>query len=153
MANHTYRKGDKVYARGRGGVRSEHVGVVTHVDEGGDAYVEFRDGWQGGHDGNLNDGATNRWFFSSDELRLVAPATERCGTGPIRTITRREIVPGSVVDFVSGAFLSPTAVRPDGTIAFDIHGGFDAESLREAAHLFNQIAEVLDERAAMGEAA
>mgnify|MGYP006370653593 CR=1 FL=1 len=60
----------------------------------------------------------------------------------IRTITRREVVPGQygIVEVGVGATVGVT---------FDPH---TANDLREAAHLFLQIAEVLDEQAAQAPA-
>ncbi|MBZ9984905.1 hypothetical protein LB521_27615 [Mesorhizobium sp. BR-1-1-8] len=56
--------------------------------------------------------------------------------GPVRTVTRREIVPGFYGDVEIGEV----------DIKYDAY--FDAESLRDAAHLFNQLAEVLAENGA-----
>jgi hypothetical protein len=74
---------------------------------------------------------TGTWS-SEEELELVKPAS------PIRTVTRREIVPGVYgvvsVDSVYGreASISMTTIC-------------DASDLREAARLFNEIADVLEE--------
>jgi len=69
--------------------------------------------------------------------------------GPIRTVTRREIVPGVYGRFeVTGTYMknrvtldfAPASVGTSVPIV-----GMDADELREAAHLFNQLAEALAE--------
>lgn len=73
-------------------------------------------------------------FHKFANIELVA-------SGPIRTVTRREIVPGEYgkvfVDAVDG----------DGIRARLCRSLIDASELREAAHIFNQIAEALEENA------
>lgn len=72
---------------------------------------------------------TGSWS-SEEELELVKSAS------PIRTVTRREIVPGRY---------GMVAVLPDRTVHVSC---FDAQSpseLRAAARIFNEIAEVLEE--------
>ena len=68
---------------------------------------------------------------------------------PIRTVTRREVVPGVYGRFeVTGTYMknrvtldfAPSSVGTSVPIV-----GMNAEELREAAHLFNQIAEALAE--------
>lgn len=57
---------------------------------------------------------------------------------PIRTITRREIVPG----VYGRVYVGPVE---KGEISTEIQGGYMSPSeLRESAHLFNQLAEYLD---------
>lgn len=63
-------------------------------------------------------------------------------TGPIRTITRREIVPGQWGNINVNCVV-------DGNVFINVrddfgHVAFNAEQLREAAHLFNQLAEFLE---------
>ena len=81
-----------------------------------------------------DDGGSTSNGWCSD--RFVLAAT----TGPIRTVTRREIVPG-----VYGR----VSVHDDYSVGFstELDGRDAADELREAAHLFNQIAEVLEEQA------
>ncbi len=67
-------------------------------------------------------------------------------TGPIRTITRREIVPGQygcikVESKPDGGYLHVRLVAED----CDLKTWYNAEQLREAAHILNQLAEALDQ--------
>lgn len=67
---------------------------------------------------------------------------------PIRTVTRREIVPGVYGEVE----VEKHDTFPESILIkiCDVRGAFhtmDADELREAAHLFNQIAEVLEENA------
>lgn len=65
-------------------------------------------------------------------------------SSPIRTVTRREIVP-SYIDLPCGVEMH---VEPAGSNGAEIHlehGRLDAASLREAARIFNEIAEVLED--------
>lgn len=82
-------------------------------------------------------------------LRPVAAATERKqDSGPIRT--RREIVPG-----VYGC-RGEIAVSKAGTctmVKIAIDASMSKKHLREAAHLFNQLAEVLEEQQGVAHAA
>lgn len=90
-------------------------------------------------------------YAQDDDLRPVAAATERKqDSGPIRTVTRREIVPGvygSRGEIVLGKAGTCTMVK----IAID--ASMSKKHLREAAHLFNQIAEVLEEQQGVAHAA
>lgn len=62
---------------------------------------------------------------------------------PIRTVTRREIVPGTYNGVViAGVGVSNKRVSVGMDTLFR-----NTDELREAAHLFNQIAEVLEENA------
>lgn len=70
-----------------------------------------------------------RGGFNENELRLVC--------SPIRSVTRREIVPGRY---------GIVTLWPDGDVAVRCDKHSPSE-LREAAHIFNQIAEVLEENA------
>jgi hypothetical protein len=75
------------------------------------------------------------WVIRSDDIEHVT-------TSPIRTVTRREIVPG-----VYGA-RGEVTVGKAGTstmVKITIDSPMSKNHLREAAHLFNQIAEVLEE--------
>jgi hypothetical protein len=79
------------------------------------------------------------WFFHEDEIELVT-ATVTPPASPVRTVTRREIVDGNyngVEISVGGVPWGKKRVRFDATA--------DAQSLREAARIFNEIADVLDE--------
>lgn len=79
-------------------------------------------------------GAPNGWC--SDKFILAT------SHGPIRTITRREIVPGVYggvsVDCYHAATGRPPVIRYEADAR--------ADSLREAAALFTQLAEVLEEQ-------
>lgn len=84
----------------------------------------------------LDNGQRDGCYFP-DTFDLVAPAT----SGPIRTVTRREIVPGTYgVVSVDGAYSHEVSISLT-TIC-------GPDDLREAAHIFNQIAEVLEEQEA-----
>lgn len=74
--------------------------------------------------------------FNENELRLVS--------SPVRTVTRREIVPGGYGIVSVGRTAASFKKVPVG-IEYLFYG---AAELREAAHLFTQIAEVLEEQAA-----
>lgn len=70
------------------------------------------------------------WIVRSDDIEPV-------NSSPIRTVTRREIVPGSY-----------GAVEVDDEFARAViwmYGDNAADKFREAAHLFNQLAEVLED--------
>lgn len=60
--------------------------------------------------------------------------------GPIRTVTRREIVPGVYVS----TKVAVGDVANGSKVWIDVSDNMTAEELREAAHLFNQLAEVLE---------
>lgn len=80
------------------------------------------------------------WVIRSDDIEPVSE-------GPIRTVSRREIVPGvygsiyvggvQYKDVVALQFFERDPKAPMNLLT--------SASLREAAHLFNQLAEVLDE--------
>ena len=76
-------------------------------------------------------------------------ALELVNEGPIRTVTRREIVPGVYgrlevcVPYLDSC-MSVLLVDRGGN-RHDQINYLDATELREAAHLFNQLAEVLEE--------
>lgn len=79
------------------------------------------------------------WIIRSDDIEAIEQ-------GPIRTVTRREIVSG-VYGRIS---IEHTPVGSDGTkrVAMRFYAApapLDAEELREAAHLFTQLAEVLED--------
>lgn len=61
-------------------------------------------------------------------------------TSPIRTVTRREILPG-----VYGKVCVNEKGDGTGLDYIEMLGTLDANELREAAHILNQIAEVLEE--------
>lgn len=68
------------------------------------------------------------------------------GASPIRTVTRREIVPGVYRDVQIHEYFG-------NSVGVEYDGDGTVESLREAARIFNEIAEVLEENAASGKAA
>ena len=72
--------------------------------------------------------------FFARRFRLI----DRGAASPIRTVTRREIVSGiyGIVSIAPGA--KRVAMVPKAR-------AYTAEEYREAAHLFNQLAEVLEE--------
>lgn len=76
---------------------------------------------------------SNGYRWKESELELI-PAS------PIRTVSRREIVPGVYGATEVGDEFVRTTVW--------LYGDTTADDLREAAHLFNQLAEVLEENAA-----
>lgn len=84
-------------------------------------------------------GCPNGWGM--DYFELVQPAAPSA----IRTVTRREIVRG-----VYGAVRLTGEMADDGSTCVCIDNEFmTPDELREAAHLFNQLAEVLEENAAL----
>lgn len=88
-------------------------------------------------------------YAQDDDLRPVAAATGINTTNdssPIRTVTRREIVPGTYGPVNVGS-------QAGDAVWVVIDGSRNAAELREAAHLFNQIAEVLEEQAGQANAA
>ena len=86
-------------------------------------------------------GEPNGWM--KKYFRLVNRSSE----GPIRTVTRREIVPGTygVVEvnnhdtYPNWALVRVCGVR-------GVHRELNADELREAAHTFNQLAEALEDK-------
>lgn len=69
------------------------------------------------------------------ERKYIKPAQE----GPVRSVTRREIVPG--------AYGQVSVISADrGRVEIFIDATSTADQLREAAHLFNQLAEALDDK-------
>lgn len=92
---------------------SQHT--VTRVDKYGMVYVSFP------RYGELS--------YKAEYFELITPATP----SPVRTVTRREIVPGTY-DIIN--------VFPDGRV--DANCNTPAE-MREAARIFNEIADALDE--------
>lgn len=101
--------------------------------------VEFESDVGFGHDGN---GVAERkldtkrgWWCGENELTKLQGGYATA----IRTVTRREIVPGTYgivqIDDLDGLAVHLNAGMPK------------ADDLREAAHLFNQLAEVLEENA------
>lgn len=64
---------------------------------------------------------------------------EHAHASPIRTVTRREIVPG--------AYGQVSVFEADrGRVEIFIDATSTADQLREAAHLFNQLAEALEDK-------
>lgn len=66
--------------------------------------------------------------------------------GPVRTVTRREIVPGTygkifINDYNESANTVSLNVKDDFGCVY-----FNAEELREAAHILNQLAEALEDK-------
>ena len=117
MAKHEFKVGDRVRNKD-GSAFSNGDHIVTVTNNKGYGGVWFKE---------------TGTYTSASLIELANPAPPT-----IRTITRREVVPGQygIVEVGVGATVGVT---------FDPH---TANDLREAAHLFLQIAEVLDEQAA-----
>lgn len=74
------------------------------------------------------------WLIRSDDIELV-------NDGPVREVTRREIVPG-----VYGRVVVESCEDCEVAVSFtDESRWLNADELREAAHLFNQLAEALED--------
>lgn len=89
---------------------------------------------------------TGKWA-RAQSIEHASPATS-----PVRTVTRREIVPGTYGRIVVTGTYKESRVTLNWEGSSSIHTaveivGLDAEELREAAHLFSQLAEVLEENA------
>lgn len=82
----------------------------------------------------VNDDKGDRWYLSKDEYVSVDDS------GPIRTVTHRQIVPG-----VYGKVCVNEKGDGTGLDYIQMLPSIDATELREAAHILNQIAEVLEE--------
>lgn len=87
-------------------------------------------------------GRGNRHGGLDTENDIISEWATGTKEGPIREVRRREIVPGQWGN------INISHVQ-DGTIFINVrddfgHVSFDAEQLREAAHLFNQLAEYLE---------
>lgn len=76
----------------------------------------------------------SRGLLYNKEIELAAPS-------PVRAVTRREIVPGDY----SGVRIEPPLNRQAARISFCSHA--TATELRQAARIFNEIADVLEENA------
>lgn len=81
------------------------------------------------------------------DLDLIAEWPDE-QTGPVRTVTRREIVPGTYGRVRVWADMPSSCVRlglgdPSGVNCYD----FTADELRSMAMIFSQLAEALDENA------
>lgn len=112
-----FKKGDKVEVRNYPAKHWLGCGVVDEADYGS-IVVNFDDGRRGGFD--------EEFVFPSDS--------------PVRTVTRREIVPGAY-----------GAVSVDDDFARTVVWLYDDEavaSLRSAARIFNEIADVIEEQSA-----
>lgn len=107
------------------------VGPMEYEDSGDDQP------WTDGMRYYCEDG---KWSNSETEKDLISEWQE----GPIREVRRREIVPGVYGDVKVNIY--------DGTrLDIFLEKRFmNAEQLREAAHLFNQLAEVLEEQEGEG---
>ena len=117
MAKHEFKVGDRVRNKdGSAFSNGDHIVTVTNNKGYGGVWLK-----------------ETETYTSASLIELANPAPPT-----IRTITRREVVPGQygIVEVGVGATVGVT---------FDPH---TANDLREAAHLFLQIAEVLDEQAA-----
>lgn len=80
------------------------------------------------------------WIWRDDQIELIG------NESPIRTVTRREIVPGTygkifINDYNESANTVSLNVKDDFGCVY-----FNAEELREAAHLFSQLAEALEDK-------
>lgn len=106
------------------------------------------------YDVRHDDGAMHAYFtddqggchsWTADTMRL--DGWEQVVDGPVRTVTRREIIPGRYGMVEVGH----TEKHGDNRVAVRVANRIasmrvsTAEDLREAAHLFNQLAEVLEE--------
>lgn len=100
--------------------------------------------WYGIRDDGISDfyrhnGTWDPSPFMESHHDLISEWPSETDQGPIRTITRREIVPGVYgIVRISGSGKS---------IDVDMeHNGLTVEQAREAAHLFVQIAEFLEDK-------
>lgn len=88
----------------------------------------------------------------AEDIELIQPTAS--ASPAIRTVTRREIVPGVYgrveifQSYADGDVLLKVEDASRGIAYIDGHY-LNASELRETAHLFNQIAEVLEENAAL----
>lgn len=87
------------------------------------------------------------WLVRSDDIELLPVAPQQAG--PVRTVTRREIVPGVYgrvcvekgrLPFMASACLVDRSNKKHSEVNY-----LDASELREAARIFNEIADVLEE--------
>jgi hypothetical protein len=124
-----FKVGDRVRINDKffGAAKTGATAVVEGFDDVWMCVKWVRDGMDGGQmDGH----------YYESEFELVSPS-------PIRTATRREIVPGTYGDW--------SIAVEDGELYIEFTGDEEkpdtAEQLREAANLFNQLAEVLEENA------
>lgn len=87
------------------------------------------------------------WLVRSDDIELLPAAPQQAG--PVRTVTRREIVPGVYgrvcvekgrLPFMASACLVDRSNKKHSEVNY-----LDASELREAARIFNEIADVLEE--------
>jgi hypothetical protein len=108
----------KVGDRVRGG-ESDATVIETRHDG------NFRVRWDHNNDEGGFDGTV---FWPGDGFSLVTPS-------PVRTVTRREIMPGAY---------GPVAIYKDYSATV---GALNAAVAREAARIFNEIADALDEGA------
>lgn len=124
-------------------VRMHGYGIGAIVREIDPAYclpylIEFESDVPFGHDGNAISrvkikSCRGYWCAENELYKVSDDATV------VRTVTRREIVPGT--------YGVVSVSLPCGLPRVDVGGALNAEQLREAAHLFNQIAEVIEENA------
>lgn len=109
----------------------DRVRCLSHGGSGfrvGDVYVvsAVTDGYDGGRIRVEIDSLGSRGNgWAARHFELANPS-------PVRTVTRREIVPGMYGDVEIGSC----------EVSYDSY--FDAASLRDAARIFNEIADVLD---------
>lgn len=120
-----FKIGDKVRVvdahNGVGEFKGTEKGTIVKITGGSNDY------WR------LNN--CNEWVWKNSQIKLVAD-------GPIRTVTKREIVPGEYARF--GVVLEGPELRLSiGKLGHS--AAFTARELREAAELFNQLAEVLED--------
>lgn len=114
-----FKVGDRVHTHG-GYTFDPGIGTINAIDRG---VYEV-----------AVDGIGDEWNYYEKELRLVTPAANPA----IRTVTRREIVPGEY---------NGVTVDLDAGLHISLEWCFtQSEDLREAARLFNEIADVLDEQ-------
>lgn len=126
VAENKFKVGDRVEIVNVVENKKRHEGVIFTIDSD-EGELRGEQSWSGKDN-------PSPYRFRESELRLVAPAT----SSPIRTVTRREIVPG---------VYGPIKVGKDGAIDFDRYvWRNDPDQLREAARIFNEIADVLEEQ-------
>lgn len=116
-------------------VQGHKIGPAVRNEEGTIYKWSLGGPWRYQDDGTAGNGIGEQQYYSAVAEWQDTPLTQ----GPIREVRKREIVPGSwgIVALykseVSGISIGIDEVNPT------------PEQLREAAHLFNQLAEVLEE--------
>ena len=147
-ADSTFKPGDKIRWKGStcGSYTNGRVYEIVRWDDGDGAMLIVTD-----DDESLPDKACHHW-----DPEVLAEKFERVDTAAqdttttdnpcIRTVTRREVVPGRLL-LADGASIEITKVSTghSGTYVLISGYAFTATALREAATAFNEIADALDE--------